>query len=565
MALIVPAPVVAQGPQTANLLVPRTTIPLAAGFSGRLPDTLVAGQFGSWGSPAPAPTPVYGGSETRTTLNDWYYRVHVTPTTISLGNLAGDVTRRVLVWNAYLDARELTSVALSGPAPDGVVVGNPVPLPLMMDPLRVVYYDIAVSGQGPAVVEATVTWTVDGAAYPVSVSARRSTLWPFAPNWASKLQEVLSWKTSVSQTWEGSEQRMRLAREARRALSYTFAATRGTARQLDALLYGWQGRSYVLPLWHEERRLAGTAPQGSQTLVVDTTGFSAAVGTSVVLYADPDTYEVVEITSITPSSITTRGPLGQAWVGGSKVIPCVPGWPKDDRTGVRFATSTVATGDVDFQVDPRFPLNRLDETPTALAYQGEELFFAPHDWSAANSPSYTANRRMTDSGLGPIDQMRKGPLSGLTKSVRWVARSRQRADELRRFFARRAGRWSPVWMPSGREDFVLIAPTDPTSPTLVVAPSTFGSLLWPNAKFRHLVVELRNGARHCRKIEAVADGPGYTNLTLDSLLPGVIAPADVARVSFLGLYRLEDDSVTFNWSTDGVAVVETDFVLTEPV
>lgn len=564
MAIVVPAPVVAQGPQTANLLVPRTAIPLAAGFSGRLQDARVAGQFGSWGSPTPAPTPTYGGSETRTTFNDWYFRIHVNPTSISLGNLAGDVTRRVLVWNAYLDSRVLSDVQMSGPAADGVSVTQPVVPPATLVALQVVFYDVAVLGQGPSTVDATITWTVDGVAYPVSITARRSTLWPFAPNWASALKEVLSWKTSVTTTWSGREQRMRLAKDARRAIDYTYAAIHGTSRMLDALLYGWQGRSYILPLWHEERRLIGTAPAGSDTLVVDTTGFSSAVGTTVVLYATPEVYESIEILALTPTSIVSRGTLGRDWPAGTKVIPCVPGWPEEDRTGVRFATDSKATGDITFRVDPRYPLSRLDETPAALTYRGEELFFGRHDWSDADTPSYTSNRRLTDSGLGPIDQLRKGPLSGLTKTARWTARSRQQADALRAFFARRAGRHVPVWMPSGREDFVLAAPTDPASPVLVVEKSQFGSLLWPNAKFRDVVLQLKDGTYHCRRIEAVAENPTTTVLTLDALLPGVIAPADVARLSFLGFYRLAEDSVTFNWHTDGVAVVEIDFALTEP-
>lgn len=564
MALVVPAPLVTQGARSTNLQVPRTAIPLAAGMTARLAGSTVLGAFDDWGTPAPAPTPVYGGSLSRTSFDDWYFRIHVSPTTIALGNLSGDVSRRVMVWNAYLDDRELTSVVLGGPAPDGVSVSSPVALPLSMDPLQAVYYDVAVSGQGRAVVEATITWTVDGVAYPVSVTARRSTLWPFAPNWASRVQETLSWTTSVSQTWRGGEQRMRLAKDARRALKYTFSATRGAARALDALLYGWQGRSYILPLWQEAKPLAGTAQAGTETLLVDTADFSADVGTSVVLYSGPDSYESVEIEAMSPTSITARGPLGRTWAAGTKVVPCVPGWPKADRTGVRFATSTLATGDIDFQVDPRYPLSRLDESPADLTYRGEELFFDRHDWGSPDSVSYTANRRITDGGLGPIDQRRKGDLSGITRSARWVATSRAQADELRAFFARRAGKWSPVWLTSLREDFALIAPTDPTTPAIIVAPSQFGSLVWPNRKFQDIVIILRDGTKHCRRIEAVADGPTATVLTLDSLLPEVIAPADVARVSFLGLYRLEDDSVTFNWHTDGIAVVETDFVLTEP-
>ena len=51
-------------------------------------------------------------------------------------------------------------------------------------------------------------------------------------------------------------------------------------------------------------------------------------------------------------------------------------------------------------------------------------------------------------------------------------------------------------------------------------------------------------------------------LTLDSALGVNLAPADILRISFLGLYRLASDGVTISHDTDSVSTVQANLMLT---
>lgn len=562
MGTILPLPLMVQGPQNTNVSAPRTVIPIAAGMTLHdLGNPMAAGSGVEFIQPVPAADPVETGHLAYTTFYDWYFRIHVVPTAISLGNLSGDTTREVLVWNAYFTDSTLSAFSLLNG--EGISVIEPVTPPTEVGPLRTLTYVINVSATGPAIIDAVMTWTINGQDYVVPITGRRSVLFPFKPNWSDRVAEVLTWTTTVTRAWSGKEQRMSIAKDVRRQLRYSFQAKGEGSRLLDALLYGWMGRFYSLPIWHEESRLTVNAPATSSALVVDTTRMSIAVGSAVVLYRDEFNYEVVEVLTFGPNFIQIKGVLNETWRVGSKVIPILPGLPQANFQTTRILPG-IATGSATFLIDPSSPLVRLPDVPAPMSYQGYELYLDETDWAKNLDVPYESNRREIDNAIGPIQVLRRGPYPAIGRSFRWMCRDRSYADDLRAFFARRRGRFWPVWMPSGTEDFILAQPVDPVSPSMVVRKSEYGSLVWPSTVRRDIVIRLRNGQVFTRRIIDVAEGADVTILTLDQGFGEAFDPSDVKRVSYLGLYRLADDSITFNWSTNYVAVVETDFILTEP-
>ena len=348
-----------------------------------------------------------------------------------------------------------------------------------------------------------------------------------------------------------------------RTLSYSYQAKGDGSRLLDAVLFGWMGRFYSLPIWNEESRLEADTPAGSTILMVDTTRMSIAVGSSVTLYLNEFRYEVVEVLSFTATQINTKGVLNAPWAKGSKVIPTLSAIPQIDVRTSRVLPS-IGTGSIEFLIDPSSPLIRLPATTPPTSYRGTEVYLDETDWAQPIDAPYTSNRRDIDSGIGPILVSRKGNYPIIGRSFRWVCRDRAYADRLREFFGRRRGRFSPVWLPSGTEDFVLSQPTDPVTPSIVVRKSSYGALIWPDPIRRDIIIRMRNGTVFMRRIVDVAEGAEVTVLTLDQGFGEAFSPADVKRISYLGFHRLGSDSVTFTWYTNYVAVVETNFVLTEP-
>lgn len=560
-ALVTPYPTVADGPHNANMQVPRTPIPLE-GFSVTLQGGSIVAQGATPVEALPAPTLTLSGLLTRTTFDGWYNRIHIVPGVINVGNVSGDQSRPVLVWNAFFETAVLQDFSLANA--DGISAIQPVDTPVSVGPLRTLTYVINVSATGPSVIKATATWTIDGVDYVVPITGRRSVLFAFPPTWDQGLTETLSWSNTVNRTWSGREQRMQISKSVRRTISYTVRSLRDNERQiLDSMLFGWHGRIYSLPLWQEASRLTADTLAGNSIVHADTTRMTIRVGSTIVLYRSPTLFESLEVESFTPTYIIVKGTTLRNWYAGSRVLPAVSAIPNPSLRTSRPLPELMQMG-IEFLVDPAAQMLRLESVPPPETYRGIEVYYAETNWATGMDGSIVSNRRDTDGGLGVVQLTRKGPFPEISRPFSWVLRDRVRADLLRQFFVRRAGRLNPVWMPSGSSDMTLASTIDSTSSSMEIRDQEYASFVAQEKIRRDVVLLMRDGRRLARRITNSADNGDTVLLTLENGFGEEIRPEQVKRVSYLGLHRLSEDSVTFNWLTNSVATVEVDFILTEP-
>src|SRR5690606_32864722 len=128
--------------ESADLKLAVTALPVA--FSAIAPP---AGMFASGDVQPQAPTTEVreSGEWMRTSFDDWYYRIHVLPAALALGNVAGGVQRTVVVWNAHFSARALEDFQLAGDP--GLSYSSAVEPPASLPPLEDVSYLISISAE----------------------------------------------------------------------------------------------------------------------------------------------------------------------------------------------------------------------------------------------------------------------------------------------------------------------------------------------------------------------------------------------------------------------------------
>lgn len=547
--------------ESVNMTVPRTAIPIAAGFTAVLADDpwLVSDDIDAGDSSPPAKT--VAGDEMYTSMDDWYYRLHFVPYRIDLGNLAGDQQRDFTLWNSNFTSVELEDFDLI--QGEGITAITTVVPPQTIPALQTVGYSFLISGDGPAEIDAIARFEIDGVSYDVPITGRRTTLFGFAPNWRTPVKETLEWKTSLATAYSGLEQRQRMRDIPRRIFEFQSRLHNDDMRLFDVITWGWVGRMYSLPLWHEKTYLTQVAPVGTSTLWIDTFATTFAVDGAGIVYDGPANSESIEVLEVYADRIVIKGVLARDWPVGTAVYPTLPSAPASSFATTRQSDTHVDVGSR-FTASPTECIPRLPVVAPAAVYRGAEMYTVETNWATALNIQIEARRTEVDNTIGPMRIKPKADFPLIVRGFAWLCKSRAYAEDLRAFFVRRDGRRVPVWMPSGVSDFELPQPIPLTQASFFVRKSEYRSLIGMHEGRRDLVFIMRDGTRYPRRIINVVDSAGGTVMTLDSDFPVEIRPENVKRISYLGLYRLGSDSVTFNWHSDQVATVDVTFVLTIP-
>lgn len=520
-------------------------------------------RYGPISGTTPSPIVVNSnGRKQRTSFEDWYYRIHFYPARFDFGNLVGRQQRALTVWNAFFNPVTLQSFNLVDG--EGITVTQPVVPPYVMLPLKTLKYNVEISTEGPPVIDATAEFVIDGVQYDIPFTGRRIVVFPFKPNWAAAVEETLEWLTSLTITYSGKEQVSEIRVEPRRIMQFNVRIHLDDVNLFDNLVYGWGGRMFAMPLWQEKAKTTAPSTSGTNTVAAPTFAKTFASGGMAVLYRSSRDFEIIEIASATSTTITTARPLVSSWPAGVLVIPLMVG-ALDANVPTSRAADTHVDAVVRFVSIPIDNNPRIADTVAPLLYRGEELYTGETNWIAPLQVEMMTRETRVDGETGIFRLIKRAPFPLLTRGFSWLVKDKLAAEGLREFFGRRRGRFKPVWIPSGTRDFKLIEPATDAQSTIYVSNNEYGSLVNMQEARRDIVIIMRDGERICRRIDAYGvDEQGRGLLTLNAAVGRDLTDANIKKISYLGLYRLGSDSITFSWRTEKGAVVETNLVLKEP-
>lgn len=501
------------------------------------------------------------GLRIRAPHDDWYYRLHFLPPSLALGNLSGDALRTLFVWNANFEAVTIEDFDIVNG--QGVAWDSDITVPGEILPLKLAQFDFTISANGPPVLDATAVWTIDGETYEVSITGRRVTLFPFRPNWNGGLKETYTWKSSLQTTYSGKEQRMNLVTNPRRSFVYNIRERGNAAALFDVLIFGWQGRLYSHPMWHEASKLTADVAPGALVLPVDTTYMTLRIGSSVLVMRTSQDYEILQVQTFDAASITLEGATATAWPRGSRVWPMVAA-AMDSSLNTSRPSPRYLDAAVRFTASPIDLTPHVPNIPADAVYLGEELYLGETNWRTSMPVSIQPREIRTDNGFGPIRTKPRATFPLITRRFSWMNKTKSTALFLLGFFGRRQGITKPVWIASGTDDFYVSGHVNAADVSVPVLLSEYASLIDNHPARKHVLFIMRDGTRYAREIQSVTNVGAGSVINLVSGLGVAFDPEDVKRVSYLGLYRLGSDEVTFEWLTDEVSEVDVNFVLTEP-
>ncbi len=267
--------------------------------------------------------------------------------------------------------------------------------------------------------------------------------WATAPNRA--ITERWQWATDIQQARSGAQVRVSLRRNPLVQIEFDILTTDAAETTLvDALINGWQGRSYYLPIWQDRVKL-GMTLDGSETAIpVNLELFGYTDGGFMGLWNSATDFQVVQILQADEENgeIILPAALGRTWGPDAWIAPVRRAWLQPEASAARF------TGDA---MEARLVFESRDLSPvTALEWgqgsggpweiDGLALFAHTPNWIQA--PRITYRRRMETLGDETVPKWRQD-IAGhgfVTRQEQHTMTTRAEINSILKWVAERRGR-----------------------------------------------------------------------------------------------------------------------------
>lgn len=490
--------------------------------------------------------------------NDWYFRIHVVPSSLALGNVVSNEQFTIGVWNAWV-ATPQTLNSFTDTTADGITLAGPPSPPLVYAPNQQVNYTLSVSTVGPPAIAVSVVFTFADAEIPaLAITGSRITAWALTPDWQTAVRERVGFLTDILRAWSGREQRRALRIAPRRVFNFSTLAIGKEKRFIENSLFAWAAMTWALPIFPDGQRSPAPITAGMTSVACDTVNRDFVDGGLAIVIQDAATYEVLQIATVTPTALKlTRVVVGN-WPAGIRLYPV---------RAARMLTYPRVTRESQsiMSISPEFTVTDACDWPPAAAlpvYRTCPVLEDSPDVSTAQGASYERDANITDAATGAIDVDDTAGMGFPSTTHQWYLNGRTARANFRSLLYTLKGRWSLIWVPSYDEDILLVENVAANNVAITVEEGGFTQFAIVQNR-RDIRIELYGGTVLYRRL--VGSGstavPGAEVLEMDSALGIAITPAQVRRISFMTLSRLDADEIEIQHLSmaDGLATAQTPF------
>lgn len=473
-------------------------------------------------------------------LDDYYYRVHVLPGIIELGNLLSAQVRQVEVWSAYFEPQLLSSLDSEGT--DGITLGQPTVPPTYFAALESRTYTLNISTNGAPVINAKYTFNFPDDKPMLRVTGRRVVVWPFMPQ--TKHREALEWLTDVIPSFN-NEQRLALRTAPRQAFTHEFQLDTYQFSRAKAIATQWAHRVYGIPVWAELTRV-GPLAQGTTEILVDTTVADYRSDDIIIIWQDDVKNSAVEIGAVLPDRVQLKLPLGSSYLNAYVAPLRFARAP----SGVQFkrSNSDFTTASAEFRVTANKDLGGSIGLPQ---YRGKDVLTDRTVLVEDLNERISRSIDQMDNGSGPISVDIKNSWVDSAKSITFDLLDRQERWRARRWLYSLRGKQRAFWLPAWNRDFILLEDVGPTAAALTVRP--VGYPLYYGVK--DIMIQLKNGTQvFARVLSGATDPNGNEVLALEGPVGVGLLVSEVEFICFLSHVRLNSDRIDIRHDYAGRAV-----------
>lgn len=373
-------------------------------------------------------------------------------------------------------------------------------------------------------------------------------LWPYQPDWSRGYIRRRAFETDIINSRNATEQRRALRTNPRLSADYSTVVADADRRRADHHMRAWQNRPVTVPDWARYALLTGSTAMGASALTISPMPAWVAAGQPLVLCSSSGLEQVL-VASVAGTTVDLEDPVTSAWPSGSVIRPTFFGLFEGQTSSTRLTKGTAAI-DITISSFPGGEPPRAAGTAWAT-FNGYEVFTLQPDYAGAPSVDYLWPVEQIDYRRGRTAQFRPLERFGRALEAEFKGLDIDGAEDLEQFFDRMKGRRGAFYMPTWEQDFALAAPAGSATATFLAEgpelADDFGSADFDDTWA--IAVCLTTGAHIYRKVTGIDEDDGDSLVTVSANWGTALSTANVARISWMPLWRFASDEMATVWST----------------
>jgi len=500
---------------------------------------------------------------------DWHERCHIMPRTkIEFGNIITLEQADYELFNGYRNQSTTVTTITNNVAP-GVSLPNmtpPVtrgPEASFLDPTSttqstsalgtMVKLKVNAEEDGLPVFDGTIDFLFStGDELSLSLSGTRVVFIPM--EYEAPVVEELGFLTEVIESIDGNEQRLSLRKQPRQTFKVEYALDGNDRQRMQGLLMDWMDQVFGFPLWHEKKRLAAAVSGGATVYQVNTTAdVDFRVGGLAVVLSDSNTFDVINILSMTSTTITAADPSVNAYAAGATIMPLRLARIASVVSAKR-APKNLEVFRIEYEVTDNDTGTPAGSASGWNTYNGRVLLDDCNVMTGDMQEEYRRRIYVIDNQTGIVSQRSAWDRYKRSHQKGFVARNRADIIKLRKLVMHFHGRQKAWYIPTFFDDLQVKA--NLTIGTSVVDIENIEYTRFANARNPQRIfrIEFTDGTSLVRVIQSASQISATTErLVLDTTWPANRTVAEISRVMFYELVRFDTDVFSLVYPRIGLA------------
>ncbi len=368
------------------------------------------------------------------------------------------------------------------------------------------------------------------------------------PPLAGSMKEIYEWNTDVMRSRSGLEQRICLRKIPRLSIQFElYLDDEQEQARLESKLFAGLKGLWGIPIWSESSVHDDTINVDDTTIYFDTSWANYVDGGLALVWQGIGSYEMVSVGSVETDRLELASSIVNQWTGRKWVVPLRLGHIKTSVTN-RYTADGQSIFSATFSVTDH---SLIDGYTPELTYDGLPVITKATLDEGGIELQTDGDNIVTDFDLGRFDLFSDSDYDINVQGHVFWNKSKSTCWSFKQFIHYLRGRQKAVWIPTYKEDMVLMQDVADTDTVLMTHPVGWADDMGLNDLRTYLAFVFPNGdliLREITNLEFITDSQGDSTcyVTLGSAVGRNISIGD-CELSFIDKCRLSTDKIELEY------------------